>query len=254
MPECAEQAAAAAALAAELQLPLLAADGPPGHRTDADLLLLLSGAGLALQLTGPGAPGPVTVDFGSPALRHRRRGGHNELLGKAVGLGKRPGLCVLDATAGLGRDAFVLADLGCRVVLCERNPLIHRLLAHGLAGGAAAPDPWLNAVMERMQLTPGDARDVDVASLGCDVIYLDPMFPHRSKSAAVKKEMALFQRLLGDTGPGDELLLQWALAQPVARVVVKRPSKAPPLDQRIPSHAIQGKAVRFDVHVLRGLS
>ena len=65
-------------------------------------------------------------------MRHRRRGGQNELLGKAVGVGKKPALAVLDATAGLGRDSFVLADLGCSVTLAEREPVVLALLADGL--------------------------------------------------------------------------------------------------------------------------
>lgn len=254
VPATADQSDAAAALADALKLPLLSEMTLPRQVDAYELLLLLSTAGPALQLTGPKAPGPVTVDFGSSSLRHRRRGGHNELLGKAVGLGRRPELDVLDATAGLGRDAFVLADLGCRVTLCERNPLIHYLLDRGLLAARESPDPWLRQVVARMALARGDARDQDVSARPCDVIYLDPMFPQRGKSAAVKKEMALFQHLLGDSTADDEQLLQWALAQPVARVVVKRPAKAPPLGARQPSHVIRGKAVRFDVHVLRGLS
>ena len=192
-PGAANQASGAAALASALDLPLLRSGISPRHCQDLDILLLLLESGPALQLTGPAAPGPVTVDFASPALRHRRRGGQNELLGKAVGLVKRPGLTVMDATAGLGRDAFVLADLDCRVVLYERNPLIHTLLEQGLLRALQSSDPWIRQVARRMRLVHGVACEVDAGALGCDVIYLDPMFPLRNKSAAVKNEMALYQ-------------------------------------------------------------
>ena len=79
------------------------------------------------------------------------------------------------------------------------------------------------------------------------------MFPQRDKSAAVKKEMALFQFLLQGEEDSNEQLLQWALDCPVARVVVKRPPKAPALAGLTPSHSIKGKSVRYDVHVLSGL-
>ena len=248
------QSASAARLASELQLPLLQGDVPDIQDSRFDLLLLVSAAGLALQLTGIRPPGPVTVDFESGAMRHRRRGGHNELLGKAVGIGKRPVLRVVDATAGLGRDAWVLADLGCRVVMCERHALIRCLLEDGLSRVSESPDSPLIETAARMRLWPGDARDLDLDAEGSDVIYLDPMYPDRQKSAAVKKEMALFQRLLSGAPDEDEELLLWALDQAVARVVIKRPPKASPLGGRAPSHTIRGKAVRYDVHVLRPLT
>lgn len=190
-------------------------------------------------------------------MRHRRRSGGNELLGRAVGVGRKSPLRVLDATAGLGRDAFVLADLGCEVTLCERVPVIAALLRSGMDMALASGDTWLAGVVHRMQLVPKDVREaaaVDASMV--DVIYLDPMFPARGKSAAVKKEMALFQRLLEqDAGHSDaDELLPWALGCDVARVVVKRPAKAPQLANKPPSHCISGKAVRYDVYVLRKLS
>ena len=108
----------------------------------------------------------------------------------------------------------------------------------------------MTEVSSRMHLHCGAAQELDVAA---DVIYLDPMFPQRGKSAAVKKEMALFQLLLeGEQEDGDELLT-WALSRDVARVVVKRPPRAAALGGVAPSHVIQGKAVRYDVHVRRSL-
>jgi len=255
-------------LARELQLPLAAAATDPATCRDFDILLVLSGPRLCLQQTsrlvaGPSAPGvkgrrrtplpgPVGVDFGSENMRHRRRSGHNELLGKAVGVsaGRRPG--VLDATAGLGRDGFVLADTGCAVTLCERHPVIAAMLAQGLRAALASDDDWLLQVVQRISLHRGDARTLAPEQVAQQqVIYLDPMFPSRDKSAAVKKEMALFQALLEGSAPDGDAddLLCWALGQDVARVVVKRPVRAPYLARRKPSHSLAGKAVRFDVYV-----
>ena len=252
----AQDEAVAASLSARLGLPLLLTGSDPGCCDEVAAMLVVSGRSLCLQQAGKGAPGPVAVDFGSAAMRHRRSSGHNDLLGKAVGAGKKTQLRVFDATAGLGRDSFVLADLGCEVTLCEREPVMVELLRAGMDVAANVGDPWLATVSSRMRLCAGDARQMSVASLRrVDVIYLDPMFPPRTKSAAVKKEMALFQLLLdGATQPrdADELLL-WALRQDVARVVVKRPPKASSLAARQPSHCISGKAVRYDVYVLRKL-
>lgn len=241
---------AAAELASSLGLAHLAGGTDPRRCTKYLALLTVQEGILALQLTGRGAPGPVSVDFGAGAMRHRRRSGHNELLGRAVGVGRRPGLHVIDATAGLGRDSFVLADLGCHLILCERNPIIACLLASGIERALDCGDPWLAQVCGRMHLHRGPAQSLQAPA---DVIYLDPMFPARDKSAAVKKEMAVFQLLLEGTPDDGEELLAWALGQDVARVVVKRPPRAAALGGIEPSHSVQGKAVRYDVHVKRSL-
>jgi 16S rRNA (guanine1516-N2)-methyltransferase len=244
---------AASALAEELVLPLCQTGIDVRDYVAAQMLLICSEQEIILQQTGRSAPGPITVQFGNAAMRHRRRGGHNELLGKAVGLSRKSGIAVLDATAGLGRDSFILADLGCRVWLCERNDLVFHMLASGLNKAAKSSDEWLRAVVHRMSLFSGDARELADSQLHvAEVIYLDPMFPEREKRAKVKKEMAIFHQLLGAGEDSDELLT-WALQQDVARVVVKRPPKAPQLAGLKPSHVIAGKAVRYDVYVLRGL-
>jgi len=246
----------AAELAERLGLPLLPTGSDPASCDEVDAVLVVNGGCLSLQQTGRGAPGPVTVDFGSSAMRHRRRSGHNELLGRSVGVGKKSPLWVVDATAGLGRDSFVLADLGCEVTLCEREPVIVELLRAGMCVATGHCDPWLDGVLGRMRLHPADARSLPADLLReVDVIYLDPMFPQRGKSAAVKKEMALFQLLLDKPGTQQDAdeLLGWALRQGAARVVVKRPPRAATLQGQQPSHSVAGKAVRYDVYVRRKL-
>jgi 16S rRNA (guanine1516-N2)-methyltransferase len=244
----------AASIARRLDLPLLPDGGGGAGDRDYDALVLVADNSVAIRRTGSGTHGPVSVDFGSAAMRHRRGAGHNELLGRAVGVGRKPGLQVIDATAGLGRDSFVLADLGCHVLMCEREPVVAVLLESGLAQGLASGDPWLQTVLARLRLWQGDAMALPAAEIeASDVIYLDPMFPPRSKRAAVKKEMALFQLLLAGRDDDAEALLAWCLEQEFARVVVKRPLKALELAGSRPSHAIRGKTVRYDVYVRHAL-
>lgn len=203
---------------------------------------------LWLQQQGVAQVSPVRVDFASPGLQHRRRGGQNELLGRAVGVkgGERPR--VLDATAGLGRDAYVLADLGCSVTLIERSTVLALMLDQALARASISAIASVQLAASRMQLQPGDSRDYKTSKE--TVIYLDPMFTDRRGSAAVKKDLSVLQALHDSVDNEDEQLLAWALEQPVRRVVVKRPMKSLPLGHRKPSHGIKGKAVRFDVYVL----
>jgi 16S rRNA (guanine1516-N2)-methyltransferase len=239
----------ASKLARELGLPLLANADP--H--DFQALLQLTPQGLQLQPCGSDASGPVMVDFGSGAMRHRRRAGHMELLGRAVGAGKREALHVVDATAGLGRDSFVLADGGCRVTMIEQSPPVHALLRDGLARALNSEDARLVEAATRMELFAADACHwLRQLSTPVDVIYLDPMFPPRSKSARVKKEMWLFQNLLEEMDNPDDLL-SLALDHATYRVVVKRPLKAQPLGGSSPGFSLKGKSVRFDVYSLRKL-
>ena len=193
--------------------------------------------------------GPVYIDFSAADMVYRRKSGHNEPLGRAIGVkgDKRPN--VFDATAGLGRDAFVLADLGCSVTLSEQSaPLCYLLEQARELALMSANDKVVEAV-SRMRVLRGDSRQQAVE--GFDVIYIDPMFPERGKTAAVKKDLATVQALHAHSSVANapEDLVVWAMAQPVERVVIKRPVKAPVLGTVKPSHSITGKTVRFDVMV-----
>lgn len=223
--------------------------GLPEQGDTAEFALQFGEAGLQLQLLEPQAPGPVRVDFVEGAAAHRRQfgGGSGQMIAKAVGIqpGVRPR--VLDATAGLGRDAFVLATLGCEVTLIERQPLIGALLEDGLA--RARQDAEVAAIAARMTLLPGNAIERMAAWSGepPQVIYLDPMFPHRDKSALVKKEMRLFRPFVGDDLDAPALLAA-ALALASHRVVVKRPRKAPVIEGCKPGYSLEGKSSRYDIY------
>ncbi|WP_299943566.1 class I SAM-dependent methyltransferase [uncultured Microbulbifer sp.] len=215
---------------------------------------------LEVCATGPGAPGPVAVDFVGGALAHRRRfgGGRAQPVARAIGL--RPGFypCVLDATAGLGRDAFVLATLGCEVRMLERNPVVRLLLQDGLRRlqVAAVADTELVSVAGRLSLVDDAISAADwLARQGEDswqVVYLDPMFPLRGKSAKVKKEMVAFHYLVGADKDADNLL-EPAIKACYYRTVVKRPKLAPHLAGKKPSLFLQGKSGRFDIYTKHGI-
>jgi 16S rRNA (guanine1516-N2)-methyltransferase len=175
----------------------------------------------------PGAPKPLFVDFtqGKVAWKVRHPGKGKHPLARALGIehGKRP--IILDGTAGLGRDAWLMASLGCTVYLCERHPVVATLLLDGLERarrqGLAAADHliWLGDQLE-------DIEGVDEAP---EVIYLDPMYPEppRKRAAAVKKDMQYLRRLVGgDDDAADTLARARALAP---RVVMKRPDWASPV-------------------------
>ena len=166
------------------------------------------------------------------------------MLGRAVGLKADRKPLIWDATGGLGRDAFVLADLGCEVTLCERVPVLAWLLDQAVQAAAVSGIDQVRGAAERISVMAGDSKTLR-APAGT-VIYLDPMFPERKKAAAVKKEAVMLQHLADQVDDG-ESLWQWAWDQPVERVVVKRPLRAPILGHIRPAHTLKGKSVRFDV-------
>ena len=197
--------------------------------------------------------GDILVDFASGAASYRRLhgGGKNEAIAKACGLTKKRDLTILDATAGLGRDAFVLASLGASLILVERNPVVAALLYDGLRRGRAISElSWLHERMNLVHSSAWDALQQHALSRhsAVDVVYLDPMFPARDKSALVKKEMRAFHDVVGSDTDADALLAP-ALKLAQKRVVVKRPGYAEFLALQTPTMSVTGKNNRFDVYI-----
>lgn len=227
-------------LSANLCIPLL--DHAPGGT----IALVLTAGHLELQRSGHPGPGPIRVDFASGPLarRGRRAGPGSELLLRAAGLRGSTRPQVFDATAGLGRDTFLLASMGCTIHAVERNPVIWALLADGLR--RAHEDPKTRAIVERIHLSHADAREL-LPTAAPDVVIVDPMYPPRKKSAAASGEMQLLQAVIGDD-PDPSELLELALQVARRRVVVKRPRRAPPLGKRDPTDSIVGRSTRFDLY------
>ncbi|MFC3123225.1 class I SAM-dependent methyltransferase [Agaribacter flavus] len=215
--------------------------------------LVFTEKGLVLRLSSEPSWSDIYVDFASSALAYRKQhgGGRKEPLAKAIGIKGKEALTVLDCTAGMGTDSFVMASVGASVTMIERSPIVAALLED-------AVDRAMNAqldVVERMNLLKVDAIEyLQTLQIQPDVIYLDPMFPHKKKSAMVKKEMQAFQQLLGaDTDSSKMMGL--ALERARQRVVVKRPNYALPIDNdknRQPDMAITSKKHRFDVYINEG--
>jgi len=192
----------------------------------------------------------LICDFTGGAVGHRFRfgGGRGQALPKAVGMkgGRTP--MVVDATAGLGRDAFLLASLGAEVTLIERSPDMHRLLEEGLACAREAGGDVAETI-NRMTLLHGDAKDL-LPTLAPEVVLVDPMHPPRKKTALAKNEMRLIRAIVGTDEDSVELM-KIALATASRRVVLKWPQRADPMEGiRPPSHQIAGKSTRHDVFMV----
>lgn len=226
------------------------------HNSSAILALVLTHERLELRKLDEPKLGAIAVNFVDGTMAHRRKfgGGRGEAVAKAVGVKGEYLPTVIDATAGLGRDAFVLASIGCKVKLVERHPVVCALLEDGLS--RAYQDPEIGGFMqERMALLAvRSIADLAPERDFADVVYLDPMYPHKQKSALVKKEMRVFQHLVGADLDSDDF---FAPAKQLARkrVVVKRPDYAPFLADQKPDFSQETKNHRFDVylsHLARG--
>ena len=192
----------------------------------------------------------LIIDFLSKKLTYRRKQAtvKNEILARALGLKKTSLPRIIDATAGLAQDSFMIACLGFEVTLIERSPAVYDSINEAMM--RAKQDTALLPIMNRMNLIQADSI-IYLSSLKPDerpdIIYLDPMFPERKKSALNKKAMRVLHDLVGEDLDANQLL-HAALACASNRVVVKRPRLAEPLGGTKPSYSIIGNSSRFDIY------
>lgn len=236
---------AAHALAERLDLPVVAVRETSVDAGEAELTLVFTDDGLELRDCSEPALKGVRADFAARDYRPGSRSmSRRQPLWRAIGKKTKT---VLDATAGLGRDAALLACLGYRVTAVERSPIIAALLEDGLH--RAREDPRLaKALGDRLTVVCADAREVlDSMETKPDAVYVDPMFPPKRKASALpKKHIRLLRAVVGDD-PDATGLVATALANS-RRVIVKRPDYAQPLAAN-PTMTFPGKLVRYDVYV-----
>jgi len=214
----------------------------------ADYLIIFAEDRIGIQAIKKPHTNAFYLDYttGRLGFRAHHASKQNELLAKAVGLKGKKTLSVIDATAGLGRDAWILATLGAHVILLERSPILALLLHDAIARS--------KPLETKVQLIHCDATHwltthIKQKLIKADVIYLDPMFPERSKTAAIKKEMVILRDLVGSDLDA-VALFESALACPVSRIVVKRPIHAHEISPDVsPTYSIKGRANRFDVYI-----
>lgn len=249
------QAEAGAVLSHRLGLPTENLEVPlkqalKSYSSGVALVLEPEGLGLhALDMPGSDAV-RISLTEGAMGWRLARQRARQEMIVKACGLLKaEQPLHVFDATAGLLRDASVLAAAGAHVQVAERSPVIAALIEDGLQRMAGHAE--MAELLSHLTFVPGDSlfllQEMAQSENRPDVVCLDPMFPHRDKTALVKKEMRVFRAVVGEDNDADALLPA-ALAVARRRVVVKRPRHAPWLADCKPALVMEGKSGRFDIY------
>ncbi len=192
----------------------------------------------------------IHVDFLSGITAHRQHygGGKGQAIAKAIGLKTAKTLpTVLDATAGLAKDAYVIATLGCPVIMLEQSFIVAKLVSNGIE--RASYDDFFKKILRNgfTLIQQNCLEYFESLTALPDVIYLDPMYPDRKKSALVKKNMQLLQKLLG-VDENSNKLLEASLRYAKNRVVVKRPKGAERISDRKPDTTIESKKTRYDIY------
>jgi 16S rRNA (guanine1516-N2)-methyltransferase len=215
-----------------------------------DYLLVFTRDYLGIQKPTEKKLPPFHIDFLSSKMiyRSKQAGLRKELLARAIGMHPRENPFIIDVTAGLGRDSFILASLGFEITMLERSTIIYALLADALE--RAKRNERIAPIIERMHLIHANALEW-LEEKQCDVITLDPMFPERKKSSLVKKEMVILQKLLGNDDDSEQLF-KLSLTCATHRVVVKRPRLAENISGQLPNFSLEGKSSRFDIYLGSG--
>lgn len=218
--------------------------------TKYNYLLVLTPEYLGLQNTTKKS-NPLFIDFLSGKMQYRRQHAslRKEILARALGLKSKAPKKIVDATTGLARDSFILAALGFEVTSLERSPIIFALIEDALE--RATQDSVIAPIVKRIHLVQANALEwLKAPAIRPEIIYLDPMFPERKKSALSKQDMRIFHEVIGNDPDADELL-KTALTCATERVVVKRPRLAPALAELTPTLTMEGSSNRFDIYLTR---
>ncbi len=178
------------------------------------------------------------IDFKNDKLNYHKKKASlkSELISKAVGSG-RMGMRVFDLTAGLAIDSIFLAQMGYQVEALERNALIYLCLQNALQ----------NETEVHLKIHFGEALEwVQNNKIETDIIYFDPMFPQKKKSALPRQEMLFFKEMVGSDADAENVFTEILNLKKIKRIVVKRPLSAPAFKK--PNGQLAGKLIRYDIY------
>ena len=189
----------------------------------------------------------LSVDFTSQAIQDKINPNKAKpAILKAIEGRKQETLNVLDGTTGLGSDAFTIASRGHHVTAVEQSITIFLLLADALSRAEKIND--LEHITNNITIIHQNIENfLSLSNEFYDVIYLDPMFPKREKSAKVKKNMQVLHEFLGFSQLDESDLFRQAKNK-CHKLVVKRAIRNLYFANEKPSTSLKGKANRFDIY------
>lgn len=235
------------ALASHLNLELV--ESRAVNNTQVSLYLQYLPEGLSLCEAGKSVAGPTRVDFYDAGLTLRASDSiKRQNLIKALGLKKHPKPRVLDAMAGLGKDAFLMASAGCSVQMLEKSLIVHAMLEDGLerlsVGMGATP-------RFSLAVRCTDFLSCDYIKGDFEIVYLDPMYSLVGRKSRAKKDMDRLHDLVGiGNQEQEQSQLEKACGIAERRVIIKRPKNAPDFAAKKPDISYRGSSSRFDVYLI----
>ena len=149
---------------------------------------------------------------------------------------------IVDASAGLGRDSYLIHQLGHRVHSIEINPTLFELMHDGKSALGENPD-W--------ELHQGSCEDILHTLDQINIIYFDPMFEHPKKAKAQKYTQVIQHYCMTDHAQNGliiDFLIGFARENHL-KLVIKQPQKRSSLTIPKPHHRIpSGKFCEFWIY------
>ena len=163
------------------------------------------------------------------------------LLKKAVGWQSSVQKHILDATGGLGHDSFILALLGQKITLLEKNTGLCILIEEALNN---LPNlSYFNDAKNNISVINNDSRAFLSSAENFDVIYVDPMFNSKKKLKRTKQMQFLDNYLEEYDDPSVEFY-----KSNFKRLVIKKELRAAPSIKDCSAISFKGSSVRYDVY------
>ena len=163
-------------------------------------------------------------------------------LKKAIGYGGESSKKILDCTAGLGHDAFILALLGQYVTFVEKNKGLCILFELALEN--LPPTSYFQEAKERITIINDDSASFVDKLFDYDVVYIDPMFEDRG-NAGRSGMMSLISDYLDDFTDVSDVLIR----SKFNRLVIKRQKQFKQSGNIAPSFILHGKSINFHVFI-----
>jgi 16S rRNA G966 N2-methylase RsmD len=163
------------------------------------------------------------------------------LLKKAIGWQSTSQKHILDTTGGLGHDAFILALLGQKITVLEKNTGLCILIEEALNN---LPNlPYFNHAKNNISVINNDSRAFLSSAENFDVIYVDPMFNSKKKLKRTKQMQFLDNYLEEYDDPSVEFY-----KSNFKRLVIKKELRAAPSIKGCSAISFKGSSVRYDVY------
>ena len=164
------------------------------------------------------------------------------LLKKAIGWQSTSQKHILDTTGGLGHDAFILALLGQKITVLEKNTGLCILIEEALNNLPKLP--YFNNARNNISIINKDSRAFLTSAEHFDVIYIDPMF-NSEKKLKRSKQMEFLANYLAEY---DDPSIDFYQTK-FKRMVIKKEFRSSSGIKDDPAISFKGASIKYDVYL-----